>query len=290
MSEQPIVDAESLQRLRRAASVFRDSRTHLAGDTQTAARRAGPGLEFRELRPYRAGDDARRIDWRATRQRNTLIVRTHDDQLSSHWSVCLDCSASMASPDPKRWRLARQCAAALSYLLLECGHSTEFVAFAGTLESHCPGGTGRSQYIRILRSLSDAVVRRSRADLFSAVAALRPGRHLMIVSDFLEVDAMQGDLGKLGRRGRAVHALRIDSAMDARPITAERTELIDAETTQRRTVARGAHESATQLLQTLRAALDDNCARQGIRMTACTADERWQDVVLRHAGMQHDRV
>lgn len=62
------------------------------GHAQAAAgsRHAGPRGEFRGLRDYRWGDDARDIHWRSTARRAVPVVREYDRDVSETLWVCLD--------------------------------------------------------------------------------------------------------------------------------------------------------------------------------------------------------
>ena len=63
--------------------------------TYTAPLR-GPGFDFDEHRPYRPGDDVRRIDWNVTaRLRQPFVRETHAER-ELNVIVALDLSASMA--------------------------------------------------------------------------------------------------------------------------------------------------------------------------------------------------
>ncbi len=54
------------------------------------SRHAGPRGEFRGLRDYRWGDDARDIHWRSTARRAVPVVREYDREVSETLWVCLD--------------------------------------------------------------------------------------------------------------------------------------------------------------------------------------------------------
>lgn len=74
-----------------------------------ASRHAGPRGEFRGLRDYRRGDDARDIHWRSSARRTSPVVREYDRDVSDSLWVCLDLRAE---PD-ERAEEAVEIAAAL---------------------------------------------------------------------------------------------------------------------------------------------------------------------------------
>lgn len=68
---------------------------NLRAGTYTSRSR-GPGFDFDEHRPYRPGDDVRRIDWNVTaRLRQPFVRETHADR-ELNVIVALDLSASMS--------------------------------------------------------------------------------------------------------------------------------------------------------------------------------------------------
>jgi uncharacterized protein (DUF58 family) len=68
---------------------------NLRAGTYTSRTR-GPGFDFDEHRPYRPGDDVRRIDWNVTaRLRQPFVRETHADR-ELNVIVALDVSASMS--------------------------------------------------------------------------------------------------------------------------------------------------------------------------------------------------
>jgi uncharacterized protein (DUF58 family) len=67
---------------------------NLRAGTYTSRSR-GPGFDFDEHRPYRPGDDVRRIDWNATARLHQPFVRETHAERELNVIVALDVSASM---------------------------------------------------------------------------------------------------------------------------------------------------------------------------------------------------
>src|SRR3954468_17468315 len=76
----------------------------------------GNSSEFSEYRPYRQGDDPRRVDWRLLARSERAYVRLTTDKATFRTSMIVDASASMAFPQPAldKWRLARELAVGLA--------------------------------------------------------------------------------------------------------------------------------------------------------------------------------
>ncbi|CAM9450972.1 unnamed protein product, partial [Discosporangium mesarthrocarpum] len=59
----------------------------------------GEGLEFHQLREYRAGDSIRQIDWKATSRKRELISREYEAEHDQRIVFLLDCSRRMRAKD-----------------------------------------------------------------------------------------------------------------------------------------------------------------------------------------------
>ena len=80
------------------------------------SRLRGNSSEFSEFRPYRQGDDPRRVDWRLLARSDRAYVRLTTDRATLRTAVLVDASASMAFPLPDltKWVRAREIAVALA--------------------------------------------------------------------------------------------------------------------------------------------------------------------------------
>lgn len=63
------------------------------------ARRRGEGLEFHQLREYRAGDTIRQIDWKATSRKRGLISREYEAEHDQRIVFLIDSSRRMRMKD-----------------------------------------------------------------------------------------------------------------------------------------------------------------------------------------------
>src|SRR6478609_1172426 len=90
----------------------------VAGATLGAhpSRLRGNSSEFSEFRPYRQGDDPRRVDWRLLARSDRAYVRLTTDRATLRTAILVDASASMAFPAESldKWRLAREVAVGLA--------------------------------------------------------------------------------------------------------------------------------------------------------------------------------
>src|SRR3989454_11602741 len=67
---------------------------------------AGSSMEFSDYRRYAAGDDFRRIDWRAYARLERLFLRVFEAEENLTVTVLLDCSDSMHQGTPAKKPLA----------------------------------------------------------------------------------------------------------------------------------------------------------------------------------------
>src|ERR671938_2156606 len=113
------LDAQILQRLDNLTLLTRKSMaTGRPGRRRSPL--AGSSMEFADYRRYAAGDDFRRIDWRAYARLERLFLRVFEAEENLTVTVLIDCSDSMHHGKPAKAPLATALAAALSYVALKC--------------------------------------------------------------------------------------------------------------------------------------------------------------------------
>ena len=89
----------------------------------------GEGEEFVGHRPYRVGDDLRRLDWiLLARRGDRPFVRVHRSSLSERWLVAVDASASMGIGQPGKLQSAAEAAGAAMALGLRLGSSVTLLS------------------------------------------------------------------------------------------------------------------------------------------------------------------
>src|SRR2546425_6368746 len=112
------LDADTLQRLDNLTLI-----TRKAMATGRPGRRrsplAGSSMEFSDYRRYAAGDDFRRIDWRAYARLERLFLRVFEAEENLTVTVLLDCSDSMHQGTPAKMPLAVAGAAGPSHNALQ---------------------------------------------------------------------------------------------------------------------------------------------------------------------------
>lgn len=163
------------------------------------ARTRGIAPEFAEFRPYRQGDDPRRVDWKLLARSDRAYIRLAPDRAVLGTTIVVDASASMAFPEPGRtkWALAREVAVGLAAVAHASADPVGLVvAHAGGVTALRPR-TRRGVVAELARTLDDAAPAGS-TPLAPALAAMH-GR-IVTVTDCL------GDLDDTRRAARAIVA------------------------------------------------------------------------------------
>ncbi|MCK5696807.1 MAG: DUF58 domain-containing protein [Gammaproteobacteria bacterium] len=95
-------------------------------------RRRGEGMDFNQLREYRAGDPLKQIDWKATSRLQKLISKEYQDEKDQEIIFLLDCGRRMLSHDDELSHFDHSLNAMLllSYVALHHGDAVGFSTFA----------------------------------------------------------------------------------------------------------------------------------------------------------------
>jgi uncharacterized protein (DUF58 family) len=198
----------------------RASRIAVPGIHQSRVR--GTSAEFTEYRPYRQGDDLRRIDWKLFARSDRAYVRISEERSVTRTYVVLDASASMGFPDGdgSKWTLARQLAVALTSVAHSGGDPTG-VMVTGHPRATIQPRTRRGIVREVLRTLHDVTARGSDAMAPSIIAAGRGSARIAILSDFLgDFDDTIRAARELIASGRDVYALHVVAAEEMNPAAA----------------------------------------------------------------------
>jgi uncharacterized protein (DUF58 family) len=198
------------------------------------SRLRGISAEFTEYRPYRQGDDPRRIDWKLFARSDRAYIRLSNDRAILPTMIVLDASASMAFPvaTNAKWDLAAKLGVGLGSVARNSGDPVGMV-IARESEPLVLAPRMRSSVTHeIIRAVSQTKPAGS-APLSPAVSlAAQTGGRLVIVTDFLgDADELLSVASRWVVAGREVHAIHIvareeidpshESAMVADPEAAD---------------------------------------------------------------------
>ncbi len=187
------------------------------GPGEHLARTRGVATEFAEYRPYRQGDDPRRIDWKLLARSDRAYIRLAPDRSVMATLIAVDASASMAFPSVSdgKWWCARQLAVACAA-----------VAHSGA----DPVGLAVASARGIMR-LQTRTRRGVIAEIARTIDAIEPGGNTSLAGAFigaplrvLVLTDCLGDLAGLRRAARAhvatgaeVHVVHIVAQAELEP-------------------------------------------------------------------------
>ena len=155
------------------------------------SRQRGISPEFTEYRPYRQGDDPRRLDWKLLARTDRAFLRITNDRATLGTMLMLDASASMAFPLATHGKWAQACRIAIG--LAAVAHSSGdpvgvIVAGAKAVEQ-IPPRTRRGVIGEAARLFESAGPGGS-ASLVPVMSLVRPTQRIVLISDFLTEDAL----------------------------------------------------------------------------------------------------
>jgi uncharacterized protein (DUF58 family) len=207
----------------------RASRIAVPGMHQSRVR--GTSAEFTEYRPYRQGDDLRRIDWKLFARSDRAHVRISEERAVTATCIVLDASASMAYPDGpgSKWSLAQQIAVALT-AIAHAGGDPAGVMVAGNPRAMIPPRTRRGVVAEVIRMLQDVKVAGATPIAPAVTQAARAASRVAIVSDFLgDLDDTMRVAREVIASGRDVYALHVIASEEIVPPPAV-SVVVDPET------------------------------------------------------------
>lgn len=228
----------------------------------------GSGLEFDEHRPYRAGDDVRRIDWNVTARLNAPFLRQTHAERELTLVIALDLSRSMAfgASGYSKKEAMTFVAASLLFSAASDQINVGLLAFSDRLLHWSPPRRAAGRVWQILENLwaidADGDTRLLPA-LQHLAGTLRTMAMVCVVSDFITDENVFGsrELRMLSARHDVIAVIPEDPAETALPPGRGAIRLRDPESGRALTVAlnRGTREAYAAAVARRRAELVDAC-------------------------------
>jgi uncharacterized protein (DUF58 family) len=176
------------------------------------SRLRGISAEFTEYRPYRQGDETRRIDWKLFARSDRAYIRLSNERAILPTMIVLDASASMAFPlaTSGKWRVAAQLGVGLGAVARNSGDPVGLVIARDEDPLLLAPRMRRSVTHEIIRAIS-ATTPGGGGPLSPSVSiAAQSGGRLVIVTDFLgDAADLLTVASRLVAAGRAVHAVHV---------------------------------------------------------------------------------
>ncbi len=202
----------------------------------------GYSTEFRQHRPYRAGDDLKYLDWKLFARSDRLYTRQFRETTNLSVMLVLDTSASMAFPENglSKSRYAAIITAALAYLVSEQGHAVGLMTMHHGKFAYVPARGGRQH----LRSLLAQLDRFEPGGAWDPPRTIARGAQLLqrrgvviAISDFYDAEEeTRRELRHVVQRGHDVAMLQLLSPDELQLPFSGQVEIDELETQARRIV------------------------------------------------------
>jgi uncharacterized protein (DUF58 family) len=199
------------------------------------SRLRGSSAEFAEYRPYRQGDDPRRIDWKLLARSDRAAIRLATERAVLPTTIIIDASASLAFPEDTlgKWLLAKQVAVGLASAAHASADPVGLVVVAAD-GIHTLAPRTRHGVVGDMMRVLETTAPRGSTPLAGAVQAAHDIARIAIVTDLLgDADPTLTAARVHRAKGGEVHLVHIvaaeelDPPMDARLATDPEDERVE---------------------------------------------------------------
>jgi uncharacterized protein (DUF58 family) len=246
------------------------------------SRRDGAGAEFRDFRPYVAGDDLRYVDWNIYSRMDRLVLKLFIEEEDLCLHLLIDTSGSMGVGSPPKLEYALQTAAALTIIGLMNLERVAIGLFSLGLTHTIRPRRGKGQVFSLLRMLGE-VKPGGPTDIGAALTRYalesRTTGTAVLITDLFDPIGYQDGVKSLLHRGFEVHLLHLLSEEELRPNLAGDLRLMDCEDGDFKdvTVDRPSIEAYQRNLLAFCRDAEGFCHRHGVNYlrtsTACPIEE-----------------
>lgn len=193
----------------------------------------GSGIEFRDFRPYVAGDDLRAVDWNIYRRLGRVFLRLFEEVEDLPLYLLPDLSASMFLEDPPRARAALRTTLALAAIGLSQQDAVGLLPFSDELRMVMRPRSGKGRLMAFAERLA-ALPRAGHTDLGRSLRrlngmALRRGL-VVILSDFFDPRGIDAVLEELRRVRHRLLLVQLVRKTDREATLSGDLRLVDCET------------------------------------------------------------
>src|SRR5512140_714843 len=151
------------------------------------SRMRGTSAEFTEYRPYRQGDDLRRIDWKLFGRSDRAYIRLSNDRAILPTTVVLDASASMDFPVEThgKWNFATELAIGLAAVARSSADPVGLIIVQEGKTVQLPPRTRQGVIHEMLRAVGEARPEGDEKLSTALTAAMRVSGRIVLITDFL---------------------------------------------------------------------------------------------------------
>jgi uncharacterized protein (DUF58 family) len=177
------------------------------------ARTRGIAPEFAEYRPYRQGDDPRRIDWKLLARSDKAFIRLAPDHATLGTTFIVDASASMGFEG--KWALARRLVVALAAIAHASADPVGLIVASPTRARRLPPRARGGVVAEIARTLDETSCEGT-VELAPLVAA--SSSRCVVITDALgDADALRMALVRHRAQGGESHLLHVVARRELDP-------------------------------------------------------------------------
>lgn len=194
----------------------------------------GQGIEFSEIREYRAGDDIRAIDWKVTARFNRPYIKEFIEErdLQVYFVIDVSGSGSFGTNISKKEK-SLEIIASLMFAALRNNDGIGVFLITDNLEKYIPARKGRKHILQLLNVLTTFMPNSAKTNLkkpLTRVSKIIKRKSIVIViSDFIDSSEYLKPL-KIIRKHHDVIALRIVDPREKKIPNVGMIELEDEET------------------------------------------------------------
>jgi len=250
----------------------------------------GPGLEFDEHRPYRPGDDVRRIDWNVTARLNAPFLRQTHAERELTIVIALDMSRSMAfgSSRYSKKEVMTFIAGSILFSAASDQINVGFLTFSDRVLHWSPPRRAGGRAWQVLEEIWSTPASDSRTAVLPAIRHLAARLHGMnivcLVSDFITDEDVfgSGELRMLASKNDVIAVVPEDPAETALPPGGGVIRLKDPESGQAVSVALNARTrlAYAAAVAERRRAIVDACYRVPIDHLFVPSDQPLMEPLL----------
>jgi len=237
-ADEDLFDDDFQRRLEMLAIV---SRRVFAGRLRAERRskKRGSGVEFADHRDYTPGDDFRQIDWNVYQRFGRLLIRLYEEEEDLSIYFIVDCSASMAFGNGKKFDQARRLGAALAYVGLANLDRVTVAGVTDAVVSRMPATRGKGRIFKVfqfMRGLTPGGPTDLKEALETFVAQHKRRGLAVLISDFYDPAGFEAGINVLRYNKFEPYVLHIVDEAESNPELLGDVSVIDCETGERREV------------------------------------------------------
>jgi len=196
----------------------------------------GFSVNFAEYRPYRPGDDTRKIDWKVYGRLDRFFVKEYEGETNTSIHLILDCSRSMSYQGQgiQKLEYGQFLAASLGYFAFKQRDSVGFVSYDQQVQDFVParGSIGHlNTVLHTIEATRPCEQSNFVKPLVSVADRLRRRGIVIVISDLYDEpkNVMEG-LRHLAFRGNDVIVFQVLDPLELRFDFADSAQFIDMET------------------------------------------------------------